>query len=194
LKIAVALPLVYPPDDRHGREVLDAAFATHSPVWLATGQEDLPIVVLRAPAPGDRRPRRNVVAWTNDVMYSSVASRDTLQLERLPRVRVINIETRVAGFDTSIGPREVKLVIETGRCAVAEAEERGVEHRWSQTHTRGQHDRGQDDRGQDDRGQDDRGQDDRGQDDRGQHDRGQDDRGQDDRRGTRGRGPLPTPP
>jgi hypothetical protein len=106
---------------------MDAALASYTPIWLATGQsEDLPIVVLRAPAPAIRD-QHGVVRWMNDVVYSGVASRDTFLLERLPRVSVYDIDTGLSGFDFNLSRAQIEGLIDTGRRAVAEAEERGAE-------------------------------------------------------------------
>lgn len=128
LRIAIAIPLMYAPHTRGGKEVMDATLASHTPIWLATGQrEDLPIVVLRTPPPNASRRHDGVIRWLNDVLSSGVASRDTLLLERLPRVSVYDIETEFSAFDFDLSHGQVETLIEAGRRTVAEYEERGAE-------------------------------------------------------------------
>jgi predicted acylesterase/phospholipase RssA len=142
LRIAIAIPLMYPPHRREGKEVMDAALASHTPIWLATGQrEDLPIVVLRAPAPDTPTPRYGVMTWVNEVLYSGVASRDTFLLERLPRISVYDIDTGVSGFDFSLSRAQVEDLIETGRTAVADSEERRAEQSMPPSRTENDDDR-----------------------------------------------------
>jgi predicted acylesterase/phospholipase RssA len=128
LRIAIAIPLLYSPHTRAGKEVVDATLASHTPIWLATGQrEDLPIIVLRAPGPDAPTRGHGVVAWVREVVSSGVASRDTFLLERLPSVNVYDIDTGVSGFDFGLSRAQINDLIETGRRTVAESEERGAE-------------------------------------------------------------------
>jgi NTE family protein len=64
LKIAVAVPFVYPPHERPGRLLVDAAVVSRSPVWLATVHDDeLPIVVLKPTSSSDANPPKNVFTY-----------------------------------------------------------------------------------------------------------------------------------
>jgi predicted acylesterase/phospholipase RssA len=124
LRIAVAIPLMYRPHERQGREVMDASLASPAPVWLAAGQlEDLPIVVLRTLE--RRQRRRRLVPWLGDVIQSGVSSRDTFDLERLPRVRVYDIETDVPAFKFDLSRTQVSDLVALGRRTVAAREEIG---------------------------------------------------------------------
>ncbi len=128
LRIATAIPLMYAPHTAHGREVLDAALASYTPIWLATGQrEELPIVALRVPSPAARDRRQAVVGWINDVLSSGIASRDTFDLERLPGVTVIDIPTGLSAVDFGLSRTKRGELIEQGRAAVAERFERDAE-------------------------------------------------------------------
>ena len=76
LRVAVAIPLMYRPHERQGREVMDASLASPTPVGLAAGQrEDRPIVVLRTLE--REQLRRRLLPWLGDVIHSGVSSRDT---------------------------------------------------------------------------------------------------------------------
>jgi predicted acylesterase/phospholipase RssA len=123
LNIAVAIPLMYRPHERQGREVMDASLATYAPVWLAAGQrEDLPIIVLRTRGPQVQA--RELVPWLTDVIQSGIVSRDTFDLERLPRVTVHDIEADVDAFQFGLSRQEVSKLVDAGRRTVATAEER----------------------------------------------------------------------
>src|SRR5262249_3717155 len=127
LSIAPAPPLVYPPHEREGREILDASLASYTPIWLATGQaEDLPIVVLRSARRrriGERRKAPGAArlpAWVNEIMSGAVASRDTFLLERLPRVNVFDIPLPMSPFNFALRQDESLELIRAGRWAVAD--------------------------------------------------------------------------
>lgn len=127
LRIAVAIPLMYAPHASHGREVLDAALASQTPVWLATGQrEELPIVALRTPRIRSDE-KRQLARWLSGVFASGVESRDTFDLERLPDVTVINIPSALSAADFGLSRAEAAELIESGRVAVADHFEREAE-------------------------------------------------------------------
>ena len=93
IRIAVALPLMYPPHEKKGRLVVDAAIVSQSPVWLATAYGDeLPIVVLKPAKPSDVYNPKNVFQYLTDVFSSSVTGRDDYIIKQIPRVRVIQID------------------------------------------------------------------------------------------------------
>jgi len=75
LGIATAIPIVYPPHERRGRQLLDASVASYAPIWLASGQdEDLPIVVLRThrrkekQGPTGAPGATGLPGWINEIM------------------------------------------------------------------------------------------------------------------------------
>jgi hypothetical protein len=119
---------MYTPHAAAGREVLDAALASYTPVWLATGQrEELPIVAIRVPpAPAVDGPQA-VVGWLSDVLSSGIASRDTSDLERLAGVTVIDVPSAFSAVDFDLSRTETQELIENGRVAVADHFEREAE-------------------------------------------------------------------
>ena len=128
LRIATAIPLLYAPHTADGREVLDAALASYTPIWLATGQrDDLPIVALRVPSPATPDRQQSVIGWINDVLASGIASRDTFDLERLPGITLIDIPTGVSAFDFGLPRAAREELIDRGRAAVAERFDREAE-------------------------------------------------------------------
>jgi predicted acylesterase/phospholipase RssA len=127
LSIATAVPVYYRPHYREGREIFDASLASYTPVWLATGQrEDLPVAVLRTRG-ARTEDRRRLPGWLNAVASAAVLSRDTFLLERMPKVSVYEIGTEVSAFDFTLSRTQVEQLIDAGRSAVAEAEERREE-------------------------------------------------------------------
>jgi predicted acylesterase/phospholipase RssA len=119
LRIATAIPLMYAPHESDGREVLDAALSSHTPIWLATGQlEELPIVALRVP-PTRASGQRQLAGWLREVLASGIASRDTFELERIPEVTVIDIPSRFSGVNFALSDPEKTELIDSGRVAVA---------------------------------------------------------------------------
>ena len=118
LRIAVSIPLLYPPHTRQGHEIMDASLASYAPLWLATGQrEDLPIVVLRTHEP-TKQPRW-AAPWLANAMQSGVASRDTFDLERRPHVTVHDIETKVRALEFDLSDHELSNLVRAGRTTVA---------------------------------------------------------------------------
>jgi predicted acylesterase/phospholipase RssA len=123
LKIAVAIPMMYEPARRQQRQVMDASLASYAPIWLAAGQrEDLPIVVLRTTR--KRELSHKLLPWLTDVIQGGVVSRDTFELERMPRVTVHDIETDVEAFDFKLKDDQIKKLIATGRHTVVDNLER----------------------------------------------------------------------
>jgi predicted acylesterase/phospholipase RssA len=129
LRIATAIPLMYAPHAAAGREVLDAALASYTPVWLATGQrEELPIVAIRVPPNSGAERRQALAGWLNDVLSSGIASRDTFDLERLPGVTVIDVRAPYSAVDFGLSQAQIADLIDDGRMAVADHFEREEEH------------------------------------------------------------------
>jgi hypothetical protein len=134
LAIATAIPLVYPPHDRQGRQLLDASVASYAPIWLASGQaEDLPIVVLRTHRRKEKQASTGapgamgLPAWINEVMSGAVASRDSFLLARMPNVNVFDIPVDIAALAFDLPRDKVEKLIEAGRFAVADELERREE-------------------------------------------------------------------
>lgn len=121
LEIATAVPSMYKPHTTpdESMEVVDAAITCHTPLWLATGFGDnLPIVVLRAPARAQRPPRKHFLAWINEVLQSGVAGQDAFSLERSPSVIVHDIETDVEAFDFDLDDTAKEALMNAGSATV----------------------------------------------------------------------------
>ncbi len=117
IRIAVALPLMYPPHEKKGRVVVDAAIASQSPVWLATAHHDeSPILILRPARSSDVYDPKNVFGYLMDVFISSIGSRDDYVIKQIPRVRVIEIDCgRIPENQFNLSKREKEFLIAQGR-------------------------------------------------------------------------------
>jgi predicted acylesterase/phospholipase RssA len=126
LRIAVAIPLMYRPHQRQGREIMDASLASYAPIWLAAGQRgDRPIVVLRTQ--GRQFRSRRLLPWLFDAVQGGVVSRDTFELERLPRTTVHDVVTDVDAFAFDLSRQQILDLVELGRQTVAVAGERSTQ-------------------------------------------------------------------
>jgi predicted acylesterase/phospholipase RssA len=123
IRIAVALPLMYPPHVREGRVVVDAAVVSQSPVWLATAHDDeLPIVVLKPATLSDVHTPKNIFAYLETVFLSSVGSRDDYVTKQIPRVRMFEIDCgSIRDSQFSISRREKEYLIARGRTCAEDA-------------------------------------------------------------------------
>lgn len=130
LRITTAVPLMYAPYREAGREIVDAALSWHSPVWLAvSGEDTLPIIVLRTHRVGQEAERRNAAAWISDAISSSVAGRDTFLVERTPGLTVHDIEVDVDAYDFDLGFDDKKALVAAGARAQAAMSDRLREDR-----------------------------------------------------------------
>jgi hypothetical protein len=94
LSIATAIPLVYPPHEREGREILDASLASYTPIWLATGQVER----LRSQL-GELLADPNVSVWYDHyIKPSSLWGPAIEDAIRCPRVAVLFVSE---GFERS---------------------------------------------------------------------------------------------
>jgi predicted acylesterase/phospholipase RssA len=117
VRIATALPLVYPPHTAGHRQVVDASIASRTPVWLAAAfEETLPIVVLRtAPSPEILTPR-NVLEYVRRLVDATLTGRDALLIRGDPRVRTIDLPTARVGYSRFDLAREERArLIRLGR-------------------------------------------------------------------------------
>lgn len=125
LRIATAVPLMYPPHglDR-GSEIIDASLASQTPLWLATGLGDQrPVVVLRAQLHDGLPPRDRFDKWLAGVVQSGIASQDAYVLERSRRVKVYDITTPQTGLTFNLSRAQKQDLIQAGWDTVAEDEE-----------------------------------------------------------------------
>ena len=123
VRIAMALPLLFPPHQSERRLVVDASIASNSPVWLAVESGDtLPIVVLKPSPQRSLEPPASLDAYIARIMESGVMSRDHYILSQVPRVHVVEIETGELRFDQFDITREQRqALISRGEDAAAEA-------------------------------------------------------------------------
>ena len=119
IKIAVALPLMYPPHEKSGRLVVDAAVVSRSPVWLATDNRDeFPILVLKPASPSNLYDPQNVVEYLSDVFLAARNSRDDYIIKQIPRVREITIDCgRITEQQFELSRKEKEFLLKQGRNA-----------------------------------------------------------------------------
>jgi len=119
IKIAVALPLMYPPHEKSGRLVVDAAVVSRSPVWLATDNRDeFPILVLKPASLSNLYDPKNVVEYLSDVFLTARNSRDDYIIKQIPRVREITIDCgRITEQQFKLSRKEKEFLLKQGRNA-----------------------------------------------------------------------------
>lgn len=119
IRIALALPFMYPPHEKQGRLVVDAAIVSQSPVWIAAAYPDeFPILVLKPARPTDLYNPKNVFAYVEDIFSSAVGSRDDYLIKQIPRVRVIEIDCgTVAEHRFKLSTKEKAFLMAQGRTA-----------------------------------------------------------------------------
>jgi len=119
IRIALALPFMYPPHEKKGRLVVDAAIVSQSPVWIATAYRDeCPILVLKPARPADVYNPKNVFDYVADIFSSSVGSRDDYVIKQIPRVRVIEIDCgSISEHRFDLSKKEKEFLMAQGRTA-----------------------------------------------------------------------------
>ena len=119
IKIAVSVPLMYPPHEKSGRLVVDAAVVSQSPIWLATDYRDeFPILVLKPASPSNLYNPKNIVEYVSDVFLTSRDSRDDYVIKQTPRVREITIDCgRITEGQFKLSRKEKEFLLKQGRNA-----------------------------------------------------------------------------
>ena len=123
LRVATAIPFLYPPYEQEGRVIVDAAVATQLPVWLVSGREqDLPIVTIAPTKPQQMGRPRSLPDYIQTLLNAGVTARDHYQFAQMPRLRSIQIPTGnidPLAFDLSL--QERRSLIDRGRETAREA-------------------------------------------------------------------------
>ena len=123
LKIATSIPFLNPPYEPTGRIVVDAAFASQCPVWLAAEyEEELPIVALQPKKPRLLSHPKRPWQYLARLMDAGISSRDFYQTGQFPRLRMINIDCGdVRAGQTSLTRKEKEFLVVSGRDAAVTA-------------------------------------------------------------------------
>jgi predicted acylesterase/phospholipase RssA len=123
LKIATSVPFLNPPYEPAGRIVVDAAFASQCPVWLAAEyEEELPIVALQPKKPRLLSHPKRPWQYLARLMDAGIGSRDFYQTGQFPRLRMITIDCGdVQATQTSLGRKEKEFLVVSGRDAAVTA-------------------------------------------------------------------------
>lgn len=92
VRIAVGIPLFFPPHEAGGRVVVDAAIATHCPIWMVGRFDDeYPIVALQPAEAPVTAPPRGIGRFVKAIVGAGVASRDRYLIDEIPRARLIEV-------------------------------------------------------------------------------------------------------
>ncbi|MET0650183.1 MAG: patatin-like phospholipase family protein [Pyrinomonadaceae bacterium] len=120
LKIATAVPIVFPPHKDGDQLLLDGALVSQSPVWLATVYgDDLPILVLRPDKSSDSPYPRSLGEYLSGLIDLGGGSRDYYLINQIPRARLIEVDPGPVRFDQFDLPSDMKdMLIANGRAAV----------------------------------------------------------------------------
>ena len=123
LKIATSVPFLNPPYEPTGRIVVDAAFASQCPVWLAAEyEEELPIVALQPKKPRLLSHPKRPWHYLARLMDAGISSRDFYQTGQFPRLRMITIDCGdVHSTQTSLSRKEKEFLVVSGRDAAVTA-------------------------------------------------------------------------
>lgn len=130
VRIATAIPLVYPPHQVGDRLIVDASIGTQAPVWLTAAvegffDESLPIVVLRTTRSAQvERPRR-LGQYLSSLFAASVIGGDDLLIRGDPRVHTIEFPTAsVSALRFDLDRQERARLIRVGRSVTEDAIDR----------------------------------------------------------------------
>ena len=100
LRIATAMPFVYPPHEAGGRLVVDGALASQCPVWLAADyDESLPIVALQPRSALSGSLPANAIDYLGRMVEVGSRSRDGYLMRHMSRVHVVDIDCGDVRFD-----------------------------------------------------------------------------------------------
>lgn len=92
VRIAVGIPLFFPPHEAGGRVVVDAAIATHCPIWMVGRFDDeFPIVALQPADAPVTTPPQGIGRFIKTIVGAGVASRDHYLIDEIPRARLIEV-------------------------------------------------------------------------------------------------------
>lgn len=122
VRIAVGIPLLFPPHEAGGRVVVDAAIATQCPIWMVGRFDDeLPILALKPAEPLATAPPRQLGRFLAAMLGAGVACRDAYLIDEIPRARLLEIPVfDLATDDFAEAERRKPYLFEAGR-RVAEA-------------------------------------------------------------------------
>ena len=117
VRIAVGIPLLFPPYDAGGRVVIDAAIATHCPVWMVGRFDDeYPILALKPAETATTAPPRWVNRFLVNMIGAGVACRDQYLVDEIPRIRELEMPVSdLEPNDFSEAEKRKQYLFETGR-------------------------------------------------------------------------------
>ena len=120
VRIATAVPFLYPPHTTPERVVVDGALASQCPVWLATQYPgDLPIIAI-VPRRSLIHPRQlGLGAFLGSLVELGGASRDLYLLQQMQRTVLVEIDAGDVAYDEfDLSTERRGMLIAAGRLAV----------------------------------------------------------------------------
>jgi predicted acylesterase/phospholipase RssA len=120
LRIATAVPTLFPPQKDGEYLLLDGALVSQSPVWLATVHPDqLPILVLRPENDPNAPHPEKLGEYIGNLIELGGGSRDYYLINQISRARLIEMGTGEVRYDQFDLSSDVKdMLISNGRAAV----------------------------------------------------------------------------
>ena len=121
IQIATAIPFIYEPFKLKRRVLVDAAVASHSPIWIAANNPGFyPIVVLKPEgAPISDTFKKDFGAYLSAVIDASSVSHDHFMLTQTKRVLEIPINCgNISLLHFKMKPSEIENLIIQGQLAV----------------------------------------------------------------------------
>jgi len=119
VRIAVGIPLLFPPHDFGGRVVIDAAIATQCPVWMVGRFDDeYPIVALKPLTSAVTTPPRRIDHLLVRMHGAGVACRDQYLIDEIPRVRLLEMpvtDLKIDDFAEAQRRKPYLYLFEAGR-------------------------------------------------------------------------------
>jgi NTE family protein len=120
VSIATAIPFAFPPYQKGGRIVVDAAVATDCPIWLSAMQEkELPIYAFSCFSERSAEPPQNHEQYFARILAAGAAAGDDAmfsEMSRLHRIEIPCPRTDADLFD--ISPETGRALIDAGARAV----------------------------------------------------------------------------
>ena len=120
IKIATAIPFLYPPHKLGKRILVDAAIASQSPVWMAAKNPgNYPIVVLKPLREVNSLKSKKLKHFLGDLFSASAASHDYFTTSQNSRVIEININCENIDYTNfNITKDQIEGLLQEGQLAV----------------------------------------------------------------------------
>jgi NTE family protein len=127
ISIATAIPFMFPPYQKGGRIVVDAAVATQCPIWLSSLQKSTsPILALTCLSERSVETPRNFGDYLGRIISAGAASGDEAMLSIMPRLHRIEIACpKVEVTDFAISNETKRALLDAGKKAILKVDLNG---------------------------------------------------------------------